>query len=60
MRKHTSRHRADRGNPSLRVDPYVLEEVTFTLEEYRRHQQMAIHPSAPRTAGTRRVAARAA
>lgn len=56
-------HRADRGSASLRIDPYAVEDVTFTLEEYRRQQAMAQHPSTPRrdrTARRRRTAARAA
>lgn len=34
----TPRHRADPGNPSLRLDPYVIGNSTFTLEAWRRAQ----------------------
>lgn len=48
----TIRFRPDRADTALGVDPYVLEDITFTLEEYRRQQAMARHPSAPRSVRT--------
>jgi hypothetical protein len=32
----SNRHRVGRGNPSPRLDPYVIEETTVTLAEWRR------------------------
>jgi len=47
MRKPTTHRQTKRRTPSLRLDPYALDETTITLEEWRRLDRPA--PVPPRT-----------
>ena len=48
------RHRPDRGNGSLRLDPYGIDDAAITLEEWRRWE-MPTRPPTTRPTATRRT-----
>lgn len=51
-------HRSGRGSPSMKLDPYNIDEMTITLEEFRRLRCVPA-PAKRRARSVRRPAAAA-